>query len=70
MSDPQAILQPYAAAYRQMRREVWDLVFPTSTHHPSPPRQRGVAPTSPVSTPDRPSLAQGGHDGGGHIWRR
>jgi hypothetical protein len=70
MSDPRARLQPYAAAYRRMRWGVSDLVSPTSALPSSPPRQRSITPTLPVSTPDRPSLAHGGHDGRGHAWRR
>jgi hypothetical protein len=66
MSNPHAILRPPTVAYRRMRQGVWDLVFPTSTHHPSP-RQCNVASTLPVSIPDRPSLAHGRHAGGGHI---
>ena len=70
MSVLHAILQPEAAPYWPTRQGMWDLVSPTSTHHPSPPRQRSLAPTPPAGTPDRPSLAHGSHDGGGYIWRR
>lgn len=70
MSDLHAILQLQAAAYGRMRWGVWDLVFPTRAHHPCPPRQHSVAPTPRASGPDRSSLAHGGHDPGGHIWRR
>jgi hypothetical protein len=67
MSDLQAILQPNAVAYGGIRWGVWDLAFPTITHRPSPPRQRSLPLTLPVSTRDRPTLAHGSHDGGRHI---
>jgi hypothetical protein len=70
MSDPHAILKSHAATHGRMRQGMWDLVFPTSALHPFPPRQRSVARTPPISTPDPPSLAHDGHDGGGHTWRR
>lgn len=69
-SDAYVILQRRAGAYRRMMQGVWDLVFSTSTYRPSPSRRPSVAPTPPVSAPDRPSLAHGGHDHGGYIWRR
>jgi hypothetical protein len=70
MVDPHAILRSHAATHGRMRKGMWDLVFLTSTHHPSSPRRRSVPSTPPAGTPGRPNLPHGGHDGGGHTWRR